>query len=62
MIGAVSTNITSTRTVFDVASDTLQIFGGNGLTLEYPMEKLLQDARASMIEGGCNGVLAIYER
>lgn len=48
-----------TRTAFEVASDALQIFGGNGLTKEYPIEKLLRDARASMIEDGCNEVLGL---
>lgn len=59
LIGAVSSKITGTQTAFEVASDALQMFGGNGLTLEYPMEKLLRDARASMIEDGCNEVLAM---
>lgn len=54
-----STKVTSTATAFEVASDALQIFGGNGMTREYPMEKLLRDARASMIEDGCNEVLSI---
>ena len=54
-----STKITSTSTAFEVASEALQIFGGNGMTREYPIEKLLRDARASMIEDGCNEVLAI---
>jgi alkylation response protein AidB-like acyl-CoA dehydrogenase len=48
-----------TQTAFDVASDALQIFGGNGLTREYPVEKLVRDARASMIEDGCNEVLGL---
>lgn len=48
-----------TRTAFDVASDAIQIFGGNGLTREYPIEKIMRDARASMIEDGCNDLLAI---
>lgn len=59
LIGSISSKITSTQTAFEVASDALQLFGGNGLTLEYPMEKMLRDARASMIEDGCNDVLAI---
>ncbi len=59
LLGAVSTKITSTQTAFEVASDALQIFGGNGLTKDYPIEKMLRDARASMIEDGCNEVLAI---
>ena len=37
----------------------MQIFGGNGLSREYPVEKLLRDARASMIEDGCNEVLSL---
>ncbi|MFN8036409.1 MAG: acyl-CoA dehydrogenase family protein [Acidimicrobiia bacterium] len=48
-----------TRTAFEVASDALQIFGGNGLSREYPIEKILRDARASMIEDGCNEVLGL---
>jgi len=48
-----------TNTAFEVASEGLQIYGGNGLSREYPMEKLLRDARASLIEDGCNEVLSI---
>ncbi len=48
-----------TQTAFDVASDALQIYGGNGLSREYPIEKLLRDARASMIEDGCNDMLGL---
>jgi len=49
----------STTTAFEVASEALQIFGGNGLTRSFPIEKLLRDARASMIEDGCNEVLGL---
>jgi alkylation response protein AidB-like acyl-CoA dehydrogenase len=59
LLGSISAKITSTQTAFEVASDALQLFGGNGMTLEYPVEKMLRDARASMIEDGCNDVLAI---
>jgi alkylation response protein AidB-like acyl-CoA dehydrogenase len=48
-----------TQASFEVASDAVQIFGGNGLSREYPVEKLLRDARASLIEDGCNDVLSI---
>ncbi|MCC7412299.1 MAG: acyl-CoA dehydrogenase family protein [Gammaproteobacteria bacterium] len=51
--------ISCTQIAFEVTSDALQIFGGNGLTREYPLEKMLRDARASMIEDGCNEILAI---
>ena len=48
-----------TKVAFEVASEAIQIFGGNGLTREYPVEKIMRDARASMIEDGCNEVLSI---
>jgi alkylation response protein AidB-like acyl-CoA dehydrogenase len=48
-----------TQTAFEVTSQALQIFGGNGLSREYPIEKLLRDARASMIEDGCNDLLGL---
>jgi alkylation response protein AidB-like acyl-CoA dehydrogenase len=48
-----------TQTAFEVTSQALQIFGGNGLSREYPIEKLLRDARASMIEDGCNDMLGL---
>ena len=56
---AIASKVTSTSTAFEVASDALQIFGGNGLSREYPIEKLMRDARASMIEDGCNDVLSL---
>ncbi|MEL7939431.1 acyl-CoA dehydrogenase family protein, partial [Pseudomonas delhiensis] len=49
----------ATEHAFEVASDAIQMFGGNGLTREYPVEKIFRDARASMIEDGCNQILAI---
>jgi acyl-CoA dehydrogenase len=57
--GSIAAKITATQTSFEVASDALQIFGGNGLTKEYPMEKLLRDARAMLIADGCNEMLAM---
>lgn len=56
---ATSVKILCTQTAFEVASDALQLFGGNGLTREYPIEKLFRDARASLIEDGENGMLAL---
>lgn len=57
--GSIASKITSTQTAFEVASDAIQMLGGNGVTREYPVEKLMRDARSSMIEDGCNEVLAI---
>ncbi|MEX3929439.1 acyl-CoA dehydrogenase family protein [Paraburkholderia sp. BR10936] len=56
---AMTSKITATQTAFEVANDALQIFCGNGLTRDYPIEKIWRDARASLIEDGCNEVLAI---
>lgn len=56
---AISSKVTSTRAAFEVASDALQIFGGAGISKEYPIEKMFRDARISMIEDGCNHVLGI---
>lgn len=56
---AMFSKVTSTQHALEVTSDALQMFGGNGLTREYPMEKLFRDARASLIEDGCNEVIAI---
>ncbi len=57
---AIASKVTSTQTAFEVASEALQIFGGNGLSREYPVEKLLRDARASLIEDGCNEILSLH--
>lgn len=38
--------------------DAVQIWGGNGLTREYIVEKLFRDARATLIEDGNNETLA----
>jgi alkylation response protein AidB-like acyl-CoA dehydrogenase len=51
---AVAAKALSTETAFNVASEMLQVHGGNGLTKEYCIEKILRDARASMIEDGTN--------
>jgi len=48
-----------TQASFEVASDALQVFGGYGLSREYPIEKMFRDARASLIEDGTNEVLSL---
>lgn len=49
----------STETAFKVASEAIQIFGGNGLSKQYVIEKMFRDARAAMIEDGTNEALAL---
>jgi alkylation response protein AidB-like acyl-CoA dehydrogenase len=57
--GSIAAKVSATQISFEVASDALQIFGANGMTKEYPMEKLLRDSRAMLIADGCNEVLAM---
>lgn len=56
---SIASKVFCTNTAFQVASEALQIFGGNGLTKEFLIEKLMRDARASMIEDGCNELLGL---
>ncbi len=57
--GSIAAKVTATQHAFEVASEAVQMFGGNGLTKEYPVEKLLRDARSLLIADGCNEVLAL---
>jgi len=57
---AIASKVTSTQTALEVANEAIQIFGGNGLSQEYPVEKIMRDARASLIEDGCNEVLSLF--
>lgn len=59
LLASVTSKTHVTDTAFDVASEALQLFGGNGLTKEYPIEKILRDTRASMIEDGENNILRL---
>jgi alkylation response protein AidB-like acyl-CoA dehydrogenase len=56
---AIAAKTFCTQASFDVTSDALQVFGGNGLSKEYGIEKLFRDARASLIEDGTNDVLSL---
>ncbi len=56
---SIASKVFCTNTAFEAASGALQIYGGNGLSREYPIEKLVRDARASMIEDGCNDLLSL---
>ena len=56
---SIASKVTCTRAAFDTASDAVQLFGGLGLCKELLVEKLFRDARASLIEDGCNEVLGL---
>ncbi|MBW2062690.1 MAG: acyl-CoA/acyl-ACP dehydrogenase [Deltaproteobacteria bacterium] len=56
---SIASKIFCTEASFRVASQAIQIFGGNGLSREYVIEKIFRDARAAMIEDGVNETLAL---
>ncbi|CAD7846322.1 MAG: Acyl-CoA dehydrogenase [Olavius algarvensis Delta 4 endosymbiont] len=56
---SIASKVFCTNMALEVTSDAIQIFGGNGLTREYPVEKFFRDARAGMIEDGANDTLML---
>jgi alkylation response protein AidB-like acyl-CoA dehydrogenase len=56
---SVASKVFCTQTAFDVASDAVQLHGGYGLCKGMLVEKLVRDARSSMIEDGSNDLLSL---
>ena len=56
---AIASKTYCTQAAFEVANDAVQLFGGNGLSKEYPVEKIFRDTRAALIEDGTNDVLSL---
>lgn len=56
---AATVKVFATQAAFEITSEAVQMLGGNGLTFEYPVEKLFRDARTSMIEDGENYMLSL---
>jgi alkylation response protein AidB-like acyl-CoA dehydrogenase len=56
---SIAAKVFCTNMALEVTSDAIQIFGGNGLSREYPVEKFFRDARAGLIEDGANDSLMI---
>ena len=54
LLASVTSKTFCTQMALEVTNEAIQIFGGNGLTREYPVEKLWRDARAALIEDGEN--------
>jgi len=46
----------ATDAAMRVATDAVQVFGGNGYTKEYPVEKLMRDAKLMQIYEGTNQI------
>ena len=51
--------VSVTEEAMKVVHEAFQLFGANGTTREYPMEKLFRDARSALIEDGENYVLTM---
>jgi acyl-CoA dehydrogenase len=51
--------VSVTEEAMKVTHEALQLFGGNGTSREYPLEKLFRDVRASLIEDGENYMLTM---
>lgn len=56
---SIASKIHCTQASYEVAHDAVQLFGGYGVSKEYTIEKIFRDARASLIEDGCNEALAL---
>jgi len=56
---AIAAKTYCSQACLEVADSALQLFGGRGLSREYPIEKLFRDARATLLEDGANDILAL---
>lgn len=52
-----SAKVTTTEEACKVVTEAYRMFGGNGTTREYPLEKLMRDTHAALIEDGENTML-----
>ncbi|MFI4939713.1 MAG: acyl-CoA dehydrogenase family protein [Burkholderiales bacterium] len=59
VLASITAKVTVTNYALEAVSESLQLFGGNGLTKEYPLEKMFRDARAASIEDGENNMLGL---
>ncbi|MFW5928988.1 MAG: acyl-CoA dehydrogenase family protein [Halobacteriota archaeon] len=56
---ALAAQVYCKRTAFEVAHKAVQIHGANGITRDYPVEKMFRDARVKLIEDGTLDVLGL---
>jgi alkylation response protein AidB-like acyl-CoA dehydrogenase len=48
--------LTATDAAIRVATDAVQVFGGNGCTKDYPVERHFRDAKVTQIFEGTNQI------
>jgi len=58
-IYGMASKVLATETAFNLAREALEIMGDDSLSTDKPLEKMLRDARTSMIEDGVNEALAL---
>jgi alkylation response protein AidB-like acyl-CoA dehydrogenase len=51
--------VSVTEEAMKIVHEAFQLFGGNGTTREYPIEKIFRDARSALIEDGENYMLTM---
>jgi alkylation response protein AidB-like acyl-CoA dehydrogenase len=56
---SMASKVYNTNMALEVAQEAVQIFGGNGLTKEYVIEKLYRDITSTRIEDGSNDALTL---
>ena len=59
LLASITSKTFVTDACVEVTSEAIQILGGNGLTKEYPTEKLFRDARTAQIADGENNHLGL---
>lgn len=59
LLASVAAKVTASALATEVVVEALQMFGANGLSRDYPIEKLLRDVRASGFEGGENNFVSL---
>lgn len=50
----------ATECTWEIASETVQIFGGNGVIVDFELERALRDCRVNMIFEGTNEILKLF--
>jgi acyl-CoA dehydrogenase len=58
-VGGITAKVHSTETAYELTQEAMRLFGASGLTPELPVEKLLRDCQASLIEDGENNIIGL---
>jgi alkylation response protein AidB-like acyl-CoA dehydrogenase len=59
LLASITAKTTATQTAFEVAMEAVQIFGANGLSRDFAVERLLRDVTVCLIQGGENHSLGL---